>query len=122
VILVDTSVWIDHLHRSIPRLVELLESEDVLIHPIVIGELACGQLAKRDAVLRLLRALPSAVVASDAEALNLIDRHLLMGKGIGYFDVHLLASVMLTSDAQLWTRDKHLAEAAVRLDVAFAER
>ena len=121
-ILVDTSVWIDHLRRSIPELVDLLENEQVLTHPIVIGELACGQLARREQVLRLLSVLPSCVVATDEEALNLIERRRLMGKGIGYGDVHLLASVLLTADAQLWTHDKRLAEAAVRLKVAFAER
>jgi len=115
VILVDTAVWIDHLHRSIPELVELLENERVLIHPFVIGELACGRIANRDEVLDLLATLPFAVVATDLETLELIDRHRLMGKGIGYFDAHLLASVLLTDQAQLWTRDKRLAEIAIRL-------
>jgi hypothetical protein len=120
-ILVDTSVWIDHLHKMIPGLVDALESERVLIHPFVIGELACGRLKKRDEVLHLLTTLPSSLVATDAEALELIERHLLMGKGIGYFDVHLLAAVMLTDGARLWTRDKRLAEIAAGLRFAFEE-
>jgi len=78
VILVDTSVWIDHLHRTIPALVEALENEDVLIHPFIIGEIACGELKKRREVLDLLMALPSAVVATDEETLKLIDERRLM--------------------------------------------
>ena len=120
-ILVDTSVWIDHLHKSIPRLVEALESESVLVHPFVLGELACGSIRNRDEVLHLVAALPVCIVASDAEAIELIDRHRLMGRGIGYFDVHLLASVMLTEDAQLWTRDKRLLEAAIRFRCALPD-
>ena len=120
-ILVDTSVWIDHLHKTIPALVDALESERVLIHPFVIGELACGRLMKRDEVLHLLSTLPPSVVATDAEALELIEVHHLMDKGIGYFDVRLLAAVMLTEGAELWTRDKRLAEIAAGLRIAFAE-
>jgi len=120
-ILVDTSVWIDHLHKRIPGLVDALESESILMHPFVIGELACGRLTKRDEVLDLLATLPSSVVATDAEALELIERHRLMGKGIGYFDVHLLAAVMLTDGTRLWTRDKRLTEIAGRLRFAFEE-
>jgi predicted nucleic acid-binding protein len=108
VILVDTSVWIDHLHRSIPPLVQALEREEVLTHPFVIGEIACGELKNRQEVLALLSALPSAVVATDEEVLGLIERHRMMGKGLGYIDVHLIASVMLTESEQLWTRDKKL--------------
>ena len=120
-ILVDTSVWIDHLHRTIPALVDALESQSILIHPLVIGELACGRLTKRDEVLHLLATLPSSLVATDTEALELIERHRLMGKGIGYFDVHLLAAVMLVDGSRLWTRDKRLAEIAGRLRCAFEE-
>ena len=119
-ILVDTSVWIDHLHRAIAALVDALENEQVLHHPFIVGELACGELARRDEVLPLLLALPQCVVATETEALALIERHRLTGKGIGYLDVHLLASVMLTEDAQLWTRDKRLLHVARRLGLAFA--
>jgi hypothetical protein len=108
VILVDTSVWIDHFRRGNAALVAALEREDVLTHPFVIGELACGTLKKRSEVLDLLAALPPAVSATDEETLQFIERHRLMGKGIGYVDVHLLASVALTEGARLWTLDKRL--------------
>lgn len=111
-ILVDTSVWVDHLRKGVPELVELLERGEVLTHPFVIGELACGNLKDRGEVLDLLAALPAAVVAADDETLLFIEQRMLMGKGIGYIDAHLLASVTLTNDARLWTRDKRLAEIA----------
>ncbi len=113
-ILVDTSVWIDHFRRGNPALVAALESEDVLTHPFVIGEIACGELKKRAEVLELLAALPAAVVATDGETLHFIERRRLMGKGIGYIDAHLLASVALTEDARLWSLDKRLASLAER--------
>ncbi len=108
-ILVDTSVWIDHFRRGNATLVAALEREGVLTHPFVIGELACGHLKKRREVLNLLAALPAAVVATDEETLHFIETHRLMGKGIGYIDAHLLASVALTEGARLWTLDKRLA-------------
>ncbi|MFA6955903.1 MAG: type II toxin-antitoxin system VapC family toxin [Thermoanaerobaculia bacterium] len=108
-ILADTSVWIDHFRRGNAALVEALEREDVLVHPFVIGELACGELKKRREILELLASLPSAIVASDEEALQFIEQRRLMGKGIGYIDVHLLASAALTEGARLWTLDKRLA-------------
>ena len=118
-ILVDTSVWIDHFQKAIPPLASALEREDVMIHPFVVGELACGELKRRSEVLDLLAALPSAVAATDGEALRFIDEHRLMGKGIGYIDVHLLASVVLTAAAQLWTNDKRLRAVAARLRIDF---
>ena len=121
-ILVDTSVWIDHLHKGIPVLAEALERQDVLSHPFVVGEIACVQLARRREVLDLLSDLPRSIVATDPEALQLIDRHRLHGKGIGYIDVHLLASVMLTGAAELWTRDKGLAAIAAQLGIGFDAR
>lgn len=111
-ILVDTSVWIDHFRRGNAALAEALEREDVLTHPFVIGELACGELKNRREVLDLLAALPSAVVAGDEETLLFIERRRLMGKGLGYIDVHLLASTTLTDQALLWTLDKRLATLA----------
>lgn len=117
-ILVDTSVWIDHLHRAVPRLVEALEREQVLTHPFVVGELACGELRQRRELLDLLAALPAAAVATDEEALLLIERRRLMGSGIGYIDVHLLASVMLFTGARLWTTDKRLKAVATDLHLA----
>ena len=107
-ILVDTSVWIDHLRGGEAELVTALERQQMLTPPFVIGEFS------------LLRELPTAVVASEAEVLSFIERRSLMGRGIGYLDVHLLASVALEV-AQLWTRDKRLAAAAKALDVAFIE-
>ena len=116
-ILVDTSVWIDHLQTSIALLADALEAEDVLVHPFVIGELACGEMKERHKVLGLLTTLPSIVVATDEEVLLFIENHRLMGKGIGYVDAHLLASTALTDGAQLWTRDKRLIAIAEQLQI-----
>lgn len=119
-ILVDTSVWIDHLHKAVPLLGDALENGDVATHPFVIGEIACGEIARRREVLDLLSTLPSGMVATEEEALHFIEHRRLMGKGIGYIDAHLLASVMLTDGATLWTRDKRLAAIAAQLRIAFA--
>ncbi len=119
-ILVDTSVWIDHLRTGDKMLSSLLESGQVLSHPFVIGELALGNLRQRNAVLKLIKELPPATVAFDHEALELIERHQLAGLGIGYIDVHLIAATRLTAGATLWTRDKRLAQVAGRAGVAFA--
>ena len=110
-ILVDTFIWVEHLRRGLPRLVTLLQDGEVLIHPWVIGELACGNLRNRSQVLELLQGLPAATVASDAEVLHLIERDRLMGRGIGYVDAHLLASARL-SHCRLWTQDRRLADVA----------
>jgi len=118
-ILVDTSVWIDHLHSGDERLADLLNRSQVVIHPFVIGELACGNLRKRDEVLRLLNDLPQAVVASQEEVLHLIEHKKLMGLGIGFIDAHLLASAILTDTAALWTRDKRSQKVARKLKLAF---
>jgi predicted nucleic acid-binding protein len=107
-ILVDTSVWVDHLRRGDTRLVALLERSAVVMHPFVLGEIACGSLRDRESVLGLLRDLPAAAVAEDDEVLRFIDNHALHGRGIGYVDVHLLAAVALTEGATLWTNDKKL--------------
>jgi predicted nucleic acid-binding protein len=111
VILVDTTVWVEHLRRGLPSLATLLQEGEVLIHPWVIGELACGNLRNRQQVLELLQGLPMATVASDAEVLLLIERDRLMGRGIGYVDAHLLASARL-SHCRLWTQDRRLAAVA----------
>lgn len=116
-ILVDTSVWIDHLRRGNDRLATLLEAGEVLGHPFVTGELACGSLRNRREILSLLDALPQAVTAEHSEVLRFVESHRLMGRGLGYVDVHLLASVMLDG-ATIWTLDRRLAEMAGRLDVA----
>ncbi|WP_347350679.1 type II toxin-antitoxin system VapC family toxin [Intrasporangium sp.] len=116
-ILVDTSVWIDHLRVGDPELVELLQGGLVLAHPWVIGELALGHLSRRGEVLGLLRNLPQATVATDAEVLALIENQRLHGLGIGYVDAQLLAATML-STSRLWTRDKRLAAIAVQHGLA----
>jgi predicted nucleic acid-binding protein len=121
-ILVDTSVWIEHLRRGTPALAGVLEHGEVMTHPFVLGELACGNLKNRGEVLRLLGDLPEAPVATDPEALAFIEQRALMGRGIGYIDVHLLASVVLDGAARLWTRDKRLASVAADLRLAYAER
>ncbi len=117
-ILVDTSVWIDHLRGVDGNLTELLNRGQVLMHPFVLGELACGNLANRVEVLRLLKALPRSAVASEDEALVFIEKRALMGKGLGYIDVHLLAAVALEGSARLWTRDKRLRAVADGLSLA----
>ena len=118
-ILVDTSIWIDHLRSGDGRLIDLLDNSQVLAHPFVIGELACGNLRKRDEVLRLLNDLPQAPVASQEEALYFIERNKLMGQGVGYIDIHLLASVALADTALIWTRGQRLQMIARKLKLAF---
>lgn len=120
-ILVDASVWIDHLRSDTPALVSILEEGRVLMHPFVLGELACGNLKNRHEVLQLLGELPSAPISTDSEALTFIEGRALMGRGIGYIDIHLLASVALAGTAQLWTRDQRFAAVAADLELAFEE-
>lgn len=119
-ILVDTSVWIDHLRRGEPELIRLLSQSQVLCHPMVVGEIACGNLKSRSVVLALLADLPGASVASEAEVLAFIQAQSLFGLGMGYVDVHLCASAKLNG-VQLWTRDKRLGEATSRLGLAYTE-
>jgi len=115
-VLVDTSVWVDHFRQGSSVLAKELEQGSVLCHPFVIGELACGNLARRKEVLSLLAALPQAPAASNSEALILIESHRLMGRGIGWVDVHLLASARLAHEP-IWTLDQRLAAAAHQLNV-----
>lgn len=117
-ILVDTSIWVDHLRDNDGALQRLLHVGQVLGHPWVIGEIALGQLRQRHEVIALLNGLPTASVATTHEMLALIDRRELMGRGIGYVDLQLLAATQLTADATLWTRDKRLAASAARLGLA----
>jgi predicted nucleic acid-binding protein len=121
VIVVDTSVWVDHLRKGVPRLAAALDRGDVLMHPFVLGELACGNLRNRREVLRLLGDLPATPMATHAEVLEFIDRRALMGRGMGYVDVHLLAAAALAGSARLWTRDRRLAAAAADLRLAHVE-
>ena len=119
-ILVDTSVWIDHLRYGDPELNERLQLGQILIHPLVVGELACGRLKSRSQIKTYLLGLPSAKIATEAEALAFIETHALYGLGIGYIDVHLCAAAKL-SGGVLWTRDKRLQEVAKLLDMAHQE-
>jgi len=107
VILVDTSIWIDHLRSGSPRLVALLQNDHVCTHDFVIGELACGNLKNRAEVLGLLQSLPRLAAITETEALFFIDQQQLMGRGIGYIDTHLLAAAVMNG-ARLWTNDKRL--------------
>ena len=116
-ILVDSSVWNDHLRWVHPSLVEALEASDVLCHPFVLGEVACGHIPQRPRVLSLMARLPVVRTGSHQEALAFLDAHELAGAGLGWVDVHLLASAMLAR-AQLWTRDKALERAAARIGLA----
>jgi len=114
-IMVDTSIWIDHLRAGESALEKLLEAGRVWTHPFVVGELACGNLKHRKSILSCLKDLPIARVATDDETLVYIEAHALMGRGIGYIDAHLLASVALTGSTRLWTRDKRLHAVAESL-------
>lgn len=118
-ILVDTSIWVDHLRAGDHDLATALERGLVFTHPFVVGELACGRMRERDEVLGLLRSLPVGPVATDDEALQYIDFHQLMGRGIGFIDVHLLASTALAEGMLLWTRDRRLAEVAAERGMAY---
>jgi predicted nucleic acid-binding protein len=110
-ILVDTSVWVDHFRRSNSELYGLLEQTQVVIHPWIIGELACGNLKNRKEILSLLRHLPTIEAVDDLEVLHLIEVKKIMGKGIGWVDAHLLAASLI-SGFPLWTMDKNLRSLA----------
>ena len=113
-ILVDTSVWVEHLRSGTIGLEELLNDGHVACHPFVMGELACGNLKNRTEILSLLHDLPMATRADDDEVFQFIEDHKLMGKGLGYIDIHLLMSAMLTG-IPLWTIDKRLHEVSSML-------
>ena len=114
-ILVDTSIWIDHLRSGDEHLAALLQQNQVLMHPMILGELACGSLQNRAQLLFLWMNLPQATVASHQETLYCLEQHKLMGRGIGYVDTNLLASVLLMPGTRFWTRDKRLATIAGEL-------
>jgi predicted nucleic acid-binding protein len=118
-ILVDTSVWINHLQTADATLQRLLEAGKVLTHPWVIGEIAVGSFSHRDRILDELSSLPIVTIAEHDEVLHFISNHRLHGLGIGYIDAHLLVAVQLTPGATLWTRDKRLALVAEQLKIAF---
>jgi len=120
VILVDTSVWVEHLWSTSAILSALLDNGRILGHPFVLGELALGNLRQRDDILRGLRRLPQATSASHLEVLRFMDREALYGRGIGYVDAHLLAAARLTAGSKLWTRDRRLQAVAGQLGLAAA--
>ena len=118
-VLVDTSVWIDHFRKSSRSLSSLLEREGAVLHPFVLGELACGNLSNRKEIIALLHALPVVTKADDDEILFLIERHSLMGRGVGLIDMHLLASCQMAK-CQLWTRDKRLKGVAIEMGIEYS--
>jgi len=118
-ILVDTSVWIDHLRQSNEHLVRLLGVGQVAAHPYVTGELALGNLQNRSALLGYLKDLPQAFLATDDEVLQFVEVNALFGRGIGYIDAHLLAAVRLEPGTKLWTRDKRLLSVSTDLGLAY---
>jgi predicted nucleic acid-binding protein len=120
-ILVDTSVWIDHLRSNDQKLAQLLSNGQVLAHPFITGELALGNLHNREAILGALQNLPQVSLASDDEVLRFIAQNTVYGIGIGYVDAHLLAAVRLSPGTTLWTRDKRLLAASTRLGVTGSE-
>ena len=115
-ILVDTSVWIDHLRARSADLAALLTDGLVMTHPFVIGELACGNLNRREQFLKYLRALPAAIPATDKDVSYLVEQRELWGKGIGWIDAHLLASTLVTG-CRFWTIDLRLAQVAMQLGI-----
>jgi predicted nucleic acid-binding protein len=116
-ILVDTSVWVAHFRERDDRLALLLDNGQVFCHPFIVGELACGNLKQRPEILSLLRALPSAVVAEHNEVIDLIENQSLMGKGLGFVDVHLIASALM-SRVNLWTFDRKMNQFVTLLGIA----
>lgn len=119
-ILVDTSVWIDHLRVGEDRLDTLLNGDRVFTHPFVIGELACRNIHNRVDVLKLLKNLPQAPLASQEEMLFFIEKNQIMGRGIGFVDAHLMAAAAMADATRIWTRDKRLERVAADLNLAIA--
>jgi predicted nucleic acid-binding protein len=115
VILVDSSIWIDHFRHGDLELTKIIGDDRLLCHQFVVGELALGSLRERDAVIAFLAAQREAVIATHAEVMTVIDRHSIFSMGIGYTDAHLLTSTLLDRRSSLWTRDKRLATAAQKV-------
>jgi predicted nucleic acid-binding protein len=116
-ILVDTSIWVDHLHKGDPVMVRLLDEDSVMMHPFVYGEIALGSLRDRRSTLDELMTIPRAEIAHNDEVMAFINAKKLHGSGIGFVDAHLLASVLLSPEGLLWTRDRRLQAAAEALGV-----
>jgi hypothetical protein len=117
-VLVDTSVWVSHLRDGNAELANLLNDGRVLCHPLIVGELACGNLKDRAVILSFLQLLPMSIEAEHDEVLSFIENNRLMGKGLSYVDVHLITSAVLTG-VPIWTLDKKLAQAADSLYVKY---
>ena len=117
-VLVDTSIWVNHLRKGDRHLESLLLDSEVACHPFIIGELACGNIRNRSEILSLLKTLPSTSTVDMTEYLFFVEQNHLFGMGIGFVDVHLLASAKL-SGIPLWTADKKLKEAALHLKVSY---
>ncbi len=120
-VLVDTSVWVSHLREGNIDLEELLNDGDVVCHPFIVGELSCGNLKNRAEILSLLQALPMSIQAEHDEVMKFIENNQLMGKGLGYIDVHLLAAASLTG-VLIWTLDKKLDEMSTELGIGFNKK
>jgi len=120
-VLVDTPVWVSHLREGDIGLERLLNEGAVVCHPFIMGELACGNIKNRTEILSLLQSLPPAIQAEHEEVMRFIDNHKLMGKGLGYIDIHLLASALLT-DVPIWTLDKKLNDISAALGIAFDKK
>jgi predicted nucleic acid-binding protein len=118
-IVVDSSIWIDHIHHGEPHLGSLLMRDHALMHPHGLGEIALGNIRNRDQLLKRFLLLPVPNVAKEGHMLSLIENDDLVATGIGYTDAHLLASALLTPGGKLWTRDKKLHAQAERLGVAY---
>jgi predicted nucleic acid-binding protein len=119
VILVDTSVWVDHLRRGDAALVAMLDANEAAVHDFIIGEIACGHLKARQRVLSLLASLPRIAAATEEETLYFLEHRHLFGRGLGYIDVHLLVAASLHAGTHLWTRDKKLHAIASELNLAY---
>ncbi len=119
--LVDTSVWVDHLRSPVPVLQSQLRAGQVLTHPMVIGELACGMISRRGEFLSYLTALPGIALLDNERILRDIEKNRMMGRGIGFIDAHLLCSVIARGGTTLWTRDQRLKRIAEEMGVAFLE-
>ena len=117
-VLVDTSVWVSHLRDGNVGLEKLLNDGEVVRHPFIVGELACGNLKNRDKIFLYLQSLPVAILAEDEEVLKFVENNQLMGKGLGYIDVHLIASAVLT-DVALWTFDKTLDTFTKKIGISY---
>jgi hypothetical protein len=117
-VLVDTSVWVSHLRHGNEDLQKLLHDGEVVCHPFIVGELACGNLKNRHEILTYLQSLPMTILAEDKEVLKFIENNQLTGKGLGYIDVHLIASAVLTN-VLLWTLDKTLDKFTEKIGINY---